>query len=118
MAEEKKDGLGGFISSLAERLKEECEGTHLKCSRELAHIDEVLARRPAMDDKLTRVDKILHAINEAKRADDLAARLRKTAQILIDEVGADGPMNAEDAAKRAVAVIQGLEEFARDVGSE
>lgn len=39
-------------------------------------------------------------------ADELRARLRTTAQILIEEVGADGPMNAEDAAQRAVARLR------------
>lgn len=40
----------------------------------------------------------------------LKGRLRKTAQILIEEVGADGPMNAEDAAARAVRVLGEREE--------
>lgn len=33
-------------------------------------------------------------------------RCRTVAQMLIEEIGADGPESAEDAAKRAVAVIQ------------
>lgn len=40
---------------------------------------------------------------EAGDRDRLAVRLRETAQILISEFGADGPMDAEDAARRAVA---------------
>ncbi len=39
---------------------------------------------------------------------ELEARLRDTAEILIAEVGADGPMSAEDAARRAVGRIQTL----------
>ena len=35
----------------------------------------------------------------------LRARLRETAQILIEAVGADGPMDAEDAARKAVECI-------------
>jgi hypothetical protein len=35
----------------------------------------------------------------------LRARLRDTAQILLAEVGADGPCDAEDAARRAVAAL-------------
>lgn len=38
----------------------------------------------------------------------LRERLRRTTQILIDEVGADGPMNAEEAAHKAVAVIEAM----------
>lgn len=41
---------------------------------------------------------------------ELRARLRSAAQILIAEVGAGGPMNAEAAAEKAVAVILGLRE--------
>ena len=39
---------------------------------------------------------------------DLKQRLRRTAQILIDEVGADGPMNAEEAAEKAIDQIRCL----------
>lgn len=42
----------------------------------------------------------LHAFIE--EVDRLRSRLRETAQILITEVGASGPMDAEDAARRAV----------------
>ncbi|HQR18341.1 MAG TPA: hypothetical protein PK948_08210 [Gemmatimonadales bacterium] len=41
---------------------------------------------------------------------ELRARLRLTAQTLIAEIGAGGPMNAEAAAERAVALILGLRE--------
>ena len=41
---------------------------------------------------------------------ELRARLRATAQMLTAEVGAGGPMNAEAAAEKAVAVILGLRE--------
>lgn len=40
----------------------------------------------------------------------LRHRLRMTGRILIEAVGADGPMNAEDAAKRAVKRIAELEQ--------
>ena len=39
---------------------------------------------------------------------DLRYRLRRTAQILIEEVGADGSMNAEEAARKAVQTIKDL----------
>jgi hypothetical protein len=45
-------------------------------------------------------------------ADRLRARLRDVAQILIAEVGADGPMDAEDAAHKAVERMALLRELA------
>ena len=42
-------------------------------------------------------------------ADRLKLRLRTTAQMLIERVGADGPMNAEDAALRAIAKLNEME---------
>ncbi len=44
---------------------------------ELAHIDEVLARRPALADEPSRSLKIEKAINVAKRVDELQAELAK-----------------------------------------
>jgi len=43
-----------------------------------------------------------------ERVDQLRARLRETAEILIAEIGADGPKNAEDMAREAVQLIQRL----------
>jgi hypothetical protein len=40
--------------------------------------------------------------------DSLRDRLRSVAQILIEEVGENGPINAEDAAYRAVRIIRNL----------
>ena len=45
-------------------------------------------------------------------ADRLRERLREVAQILIAEVGAEGPMDAEDAARKAVARMERLRELA------
>lgn len=45
----------------------------------------------------------------------LRERLRETAQILVAEVGADGPMNAEDAARKAVEQLQALRDERPDV---
>jgi len=39
---------------------------------------------------------------------DLKLRLRQTAQILIEEIGAEGPTNAETAAANAVQLIRNL----------
>jgi len=43
------------------------------------------------------------------RADKAEERLRVVTQILVSEVGADGPCNAEEAAQRAVGVIDKVE---------
>lgn len=51
--------------------------------------------------------KVLGEVDDERIA--LKARLRETAQILIAKVGADGPMNAEDAARKAVKRIAALE---------
>lgn len=59
------------------------------------------------------------ALLGAKMADkdaenaSLHERLRTTAQILIAEVGANGPMDAEDAARKAVTKIEHLRELLR-----
>lgn len=42
------------------------------------------------------------------REKELLGRLRRTAQTLIDEIGAEGPLDAEDAARRAVEIIVNL----------
>jgi len=64
------------------------------------------ARRERATD-LERMLQSARAENEALRA-----RLRETAQILIAEVGAPGPMSAEGAARKAVRCIHELAELA------
>ncbi len=49
--------------------------------------------------------------------DRYAERLRLTAQILIEEIGA-GPMDAEDAARAAVKRMQNLRELADHAAAE
>ena len=44
----------------------------------------------------------------------LKGRLREIAQILIAEVGTDGPTDAEEAARRAVKRIEWLQELLRE----
>lgn len=44
---------------------------------ELNNIDELLARRPALDDCQTRYDKISKAISTAKQKDALEARVKE-----------------------------------------
>ena len=53
--------------------------------------------------------------SQAAEIADKDKRLRETAQILIEEVGADGPCNAEDAARRTVAEILDLKALLRDL---
>jgi len=45
----------------------------------------------------------------------LEARLRRVAQILIAEIGADGPTNAEEAAMRAVEIIRAHRALKKEV---
>jgi hypothetical protein len=54
----------------------------------------------------------------ASELNELRERLRETAQILIAEVGADGPTNAEDAARMAVARMERLRELADEKAHE
>jgi len=51
-------------------------------------------------------------------ADRLRARLREVAQVLIAEVGADGPMDAEDAARKAVERMVNLRTLADEKAHE
>lgn len=51
-------------------------------------------------------------------ADVLRSRLRETAQILIEAVGADGPMDAEDAARKAVGRMDTLRDLADEKAAE
>lgn len=46
-----------------------------QATREIVAIDEVLARRPALDDQEARIDKIRKCIWTAARADELAKAL-------------------------------------------
>lgn len=58
------------------------------------------------------------AASAENEAEGLRARLRETAQILIAEVGANGPMDAEDAARRAVERMNALRGLADEKASE
>ena len=51
-------------------------------------------------------------------ADRLRARLRETAQVLIAEVGANGPMDAEEAARKAVERMVNLRALADEKAAE
>jgi hypothetical protein len=78
---------------------------------ELQHIDEVLARRPALADCKTRIDKIEFAISTAKRAEKADAReaaLRgalELARVCVVAIGGDGSILA--AVDAALAVKEG-----------
>ena len=50
-------------------------------------------------------------LEHAQQPDLLRARLRKVAQILVEAVGAEGPMDAEEAAQKAVQRIENLNEL-------
>ena len=54
-----------------------------KLKGELQRVDNLLARRPALDDKLTRIDKILHALETAAERDRLKAANAELAAALV-----------------------------------
>jgi hypothetical protein len=58
------------------------------------------------------------AASAENEADRLRARLRETAQVLIAEVGADGPMDAEEAARKAVERMVNLRTLADEKAHE
>lgn len=60
-----------------EIMKEETDKEIAALEQELHMIDELLARRPALADFDTRVDKIAHAINTASQRDALGQRCRE-----------------------------------------
>jgi hypothetical protein len=78
--------------------KAEAEWDHWKGRYEQA-VKEGNARFAEMDDRCHRTE---YALSQAE------ARLRTTAQILISEIGADGPKNAECAAREAVQAIKNI----------
>ena len=53
-----------------------------KLDSELRQVDAVLARRPALDDKSTRIDKIFHAIETAAERDRLVVEKVKLVEAL------------------------------------
>lgn len=57
-------------------------------------------------------------MQESAEVTRLRDRLRKTAQILIEEVGADCPMDAEDAARKAVEQMSILRTLADESAHE
>lgn len=73
--------------------------------RELREIDEILARRPALDSFPTRREKIEHAINTAKQVDSLNRQLDEIRQTMEGHPGADLGRIARDL--RAIADAMG-----------
>jgi len=71
--------------------------------------------RPGLDAYRELGAKAAASENEADR---LRERLREVAQILIAEVGAEGPTDAEDAARKAVARMERLRELADEKAHE
>ncbi len=62
-----------------------------KLEGEIRHIDAVLARRPAIDDKPARIDKILHALKTAAERDRLVEALQMAeegAAIIVSQISA------------------------------
>jgi hypothetical protein len=72
-----------------------------------AVLSEVMAENEQLNPYALE-SKINELESENKR---LRIRLRDTCQILISEIGAEGPCDAEDAANKAVAEIKRLREY-------
>lgn len=73
----------------------------------------------AVNEKLDGYQELgARAASAENEADRLRARLRETAKILITEVGADGPMDAEDVARRAVERMVTLRTLADEKAAE
>lgn len=80
-----------------------------KILREKAEANYAFMVKRAADKNLDGYRKLgARAASADNEVDRLRARLRSTAQILIEAVGADGPMDAEDAARKAVERINAL----------
>jgi regulator of replication initiation timing len=75
-------------------------------------VAEVERLRAGVDGCVTAIENLRAERNA------LRERLRETAQILIAEVGAEGPMDAEDAAREAVARMERLRGLADEKAHE
>jgi hypothetical protein len=74
---------------------------HTKCSEDCnCNCDASCAEHEASI-LIARIERVERERDEAR------SRLRETARILIEETGADGPMNAEDAARKIVSMLRG-----------
>jgi len=72
----------------------------------LAEIEATINEIQAFEKHPTAICKIARELLvELKQARE---RCRTTTQVLIEEIGADGPKNSEDSAKEAVEVIRKL----------
>jgi hypothetical protein len=114
--EEKNDTVESLRAELVGAKR---DASNWRAVRDLVHRLDAEARpgaKMADDDVLDVVSRVL---NRAVRPNKVQAenahlreRLREVAQVLIAEVGAEGPMDAEDAARKAVARMERLRELA------
>lgn len=103
--------IGNVIKNLRADVRTE------KILRDKAEADYAFMVQKAADQHLGGYRELgARAASAENEADVLRSRLRETAQILIEAVGADGPMDAEDAARRAVEVIEHHRECMKQAG--
>lgn len=103
--------IGNVIKNLRADLRAE------NILREKAEADYAFMVKKAADQSLDGYRELgARAAVAENEVDHLRSRLRETAQILIEAVGADGPMDAEDAARKAVEVIEHHRECMRQAG--
>ena len=90
-----------------------------KTLREKAEANYAFMVKKAADKNLDGYRELgARAASAENEVDRLRARLRSTAQILIEAVGADGPMDAEDAARKAVDRMDTLRNLADEKAAE
>lgn len=90
-----------------------------KILREKAEANYAFMVKKAADQSLDGYRELgARAAAAENEADRLRARLRETAQILIEAVGADGPMDSEEAARKASERIYTLRSIADEKSHE
>ena len=117
MSPRERDGALASLSALVEEVKRLREDAVVARSVETTltvEVERLRTNAAARERFLRREGNLLRAAERDR--DDLRDRLRVTAQILIAAVAADGPMNAEDAARKAVAEVERLREQRHDDG--
>ena len=103
--------IGNVIKNLRADVRTE------RMLREKAEANYAFMVKKAADQSLDGYRELgARAAAAENEADRLRARLRETAQILIEAVGADGPRDAEDAARKAAEVIEHHRECMRQAG--
>jgi len=88
-------------------------------AKAIAQFPDLLAENARLRTEVTQLQAMAgDGLERGLRAEveRLEARLRDTAQILVGAVGAYGPCDAEDAARRAVVEVERLRDALKEIG--